>query len=60
MVLDGDSTTVGNLLRDHERVESVLNTEEHTLRISVPDRHIDISVDKNNASVTVTEEEDDD
>lgn len=60
VVLDGDSTTVGNLLRDHERVESVLNTEEHTLRISVPDRHIDISVDKNNASVTVTEEEDDD
>ena len=54
VVLDGDSTTVGNLLRDHERVESVLNTEE------VPDRHIDISVDKNNASVTVTEEEDDD
>lgn len=43
VVLDGDSTTVGNLLRDHERVESVLNTEEHTLRISVPDRHIDIS-----------------
>ena len=60
VVLDGDATTVGNLLRDHERVESVLNTEEHTLRISVPDRHIDISVDKNNASVTVTEEEDDD
>lgn len=60
VVLDGDSTTMGNLLRDHERVESVLNTEEHTLRISVPDRHIDISVDKNNASVTVTEEEDDD
>ena len=60
VVLDGDSTTGGNLLRDHERVESVLNTEEHTLRISVPDRHIDISVDKNNASVTVTEEEDDD
>ncbi len=60
VVLDGDSTTVGNLLRDHERVESVLNTEEHTLRISVPDRHIDISVDKDNASVTVTEEEDDD
>ncbi|WP_300868737.1 PspC domain-containing protein [uncultured Alistipes sp.] len=60
VVLDGDSTTVGNLLRDHERVESVLNTEEHTLRISVPDRHIDISVDKNNASVTVTEEDDDD
>lgn len=60
VVLDGDSPTVGNLLRDHERVESVLNTEEHTLRISVPDRHIDISVDKNNASVTVTEEEDDD
>ncbi len=60
VVLDGDSTTVGNLLRDRERVESVLNTEEHTLRISVPDRHIDISVDKNNASVTVTEEEDDD
>ncbi|WP_279183022.1 PspC domain-containing protein [Alistipes finegoldii] len=60
VVLDGDSTTVGNLLRDHEHVESVLNTEEHTLRISVPDRHIDISVDKNNASVTVTEEEDDD
>lgn len=60
VVLDGDSTTVGNLLRDHERVESVPNTEEHTLRISVPDRHIDISVDKNNASVTVTEEEDDD
>ena len=60
VVLDGDSTTVGNLLRDHERVESVLNTEEHTLRISVPDRHIDISVDKNTASVTVTEEEDDD
>lgn len=60
VVLDGDSATVGNLLRDHERVESVLNTEEHTLRISVPDRHIDISVDKNNASVTVTEEEDDD
>lgn len=60
VVLDGDSTTVGNLLRDHERVESVLNTEEHTLRISVPDRHIDISVDKNNASVTVTEEENDD
>ena len=60
VVLDGDSTTVGNLLRDRERVESVLNTEEHTLRISVPDRHIDISVDKNNAAVTVTEEEDDD
>ena len=60
VVLDGDSTTVGNLLRDHERVESVLNTEEHTLRISVPDRHIDISVGENNAAGPVTEEEDDD
>lgn len=53
VVINGDTTSVRQLLEDDDRIEAVLDKEAHTLRISVPDKQIDISVDKEKASVTV-------
>lgn len=53
VVIEGDTTTLQRLIEDDERIEAVLDDDTKTLRISVPDKQIDITVDKDKASLTV-------
>lgn len=53
VVIDGDTTSLRSLLEDDDRIETVLDNDTKTLRISVPDKQIDITVDKDKASLTV-------
>ncbi len=59
VVIDGDTTTLHRLLEDDDRIEAVLDNDTKTLRISVPEKQIDITVDKDKASLTVTENHED-
>ena len=54
VVIDGDTTTLRDILENDDPIEAV-ESGNRTLRISVPDRQIDITVDKDEASLTVEE-----
>ena len=54
VVIDGDTTTLRDILENDDPIEAVESCNR-TLRISVPDRQIDITVDKDEASLTVEE-----
>ena len=53
-MIDGDTTTLRDILENDDPIEAV-ESGNRTLRISVPDRQIDITVDKDEASLTVEE-----
>lgn len=55
IVIDGDSTTVGRLLHEADDVESVIESDNRTLRFNVKDgdKNIEITVDANTASLKV-------
>lgn len=57
IVIDGDSTTVGRLLHEADDVESVIESDNRTLRFKVKDgdKNIEITVDANTASLKVND-----
>lgn len=56
VVIDGDTTTLRRLIdTDDERIKTVLDDETKTLRISVPDHQLDITVDGRSASISIDE-----
>lgn len=59
VVIDGDTTTVRQLIENDEQIEAVLENNTKTLRISVPDKQIDITVGKDKAALSVHEAQED-
>ena len=47
VVVDGDTTTVRRLRSDHRELESIVELEPGSVHVSVPDKHIDITVERN-------------
>lgn len=50
VVIDGDSTTVGRLIRENGELESVLEVEPKSVHISVPSKNIDITLHKDSVT----------
>ena len=50
VVVDGDTTTVRRLLRDHRELESIVELEPGSVHVSVPDKHIDITAERNRSA----------
>lgn len=55
VVIDGDTTTIEGLLNDDVKAEAILDGNTRTLHISLPEKQIEISVDKDNASLSIKE-----
>lgn len=47
VVVDGDTTTVRQLLRDHRELESIVELDPESVHVSVPDKRIDLTVERN-------------
>lgn len=55
VTIDSDTTSLGRLLREHaEEIESVLETNPSRLHISVPDKKIEITINRDSSKLTVT------
>ncbi|MEG0789352.1 MAG: PspC domain-containing protein [Alistipes sp.] len=62
-VINDDTTSMAKMMNDEtisaigEQVEATIDEDGHTMHISVPSKNIDITVDKNTASVKVSDTE---
>jgi len=50
VVVDGDTTTVRRLLRERRDLESIVELDPQSVHVTVPDKQIDITIERNSSA----------